>query len=141
MREEEQVAPVRSILDRMGQENAGSDYKACEVDWLLSLEITKPMNLNYRDMNVAIKCWHGMDDSFVPLGTAMWMQREMKQFLLYAVEGATHNILLDMSIIRAVFTDIIKEATEVRLSTFQSRQQESGNEQGQSSPAEETASS
>jgi hypothetical protein len=64
-----------------------------------------------------------MDDTMVPLGAAMWLQREMKKFLLFAVEGATHNILLDMSIMRAVFTDIVKEATDVRLETFHAEQQ------------------
>jgi hypothetical protein len=102
----------------------GSDYKAYEADWLLSLEITKKIGIAYTETDVAIKCWHGMDDTMVPLGAAMWMQREMKRFLLFAVEGATHNILLDMSIMRAVFMDIVKEATEVRLETFHQEQEQ-----------------
>ena len=64
-----------------------------------------------------------MDDTVVPLGTAMWIQREMKKFLLFAVEGATHNILLDMSIIKAVFLDIVKEAHDIRLAAFKTSEQ------------------
>jgi pimeloyl-ACP methyl ester carboxylesterase len=119
-REEDQSVLTMEALARMGQENSSSDYKACEADWLLSMEITRPMNINYKSIDVAVRCWHGMDDNVVPLGTAMWMQREMKRFLLFAVEGATHNILLDMGIMRAVFSDIVKEATEVRIKAFSS---------------------
>ena len=50
-----------------------------------------------------------MDDSITPLGAAMWMQREMDSFLLYAVEGATHNIHLDLPIVKAMFADICAE--------------------------------
>jgi hypothetical protein len=39
----------------------------------------------------------------------MWTQREMQAFLLFAVEGATHNIHLDFAIVRALFADLCAE--------------------------------
>jgi pimeloyl-ACP methyl ester carboxylesterase len=118
LREESTLESFASTLEKIGIENASSDYKACESDWLLSLEITKKMNIPFNNIDVPIRCWHGMDDTIIPLGSVMWIQREMKRFLLFAVEGATHNIHMDMSIIRAVFSDIVKEATDIRLSSF-----------------------
>lgn len=65
----------------------------------MALEAQKPMGYNHKLLKCSIKCWHGMDDSITPLGAAMWMQREMDHFLLFAVEGATHNIHLDFAIV------------------------------------------
>lgn len=45
----------------------------------------------------------------------MWTQREMKAFLLFAVEGATHNILLDFAIVKAVFADLCAEEVARRI--------------------------
>ena len=117
-REEETASIHPSALEKIGIENASSDYKACESDWLLSLEMTHKMEIPFSSIDVPVRCWHGMDDNIVPLGSVMWLQREMKKFLLFAVEGATHNIHLDMSILKAVFSDIVKEATDIRLSSF-----------------------
>eukprot|EP00842_Homolaphlyctis_polyrhiza_P000313 jgi/Hompol1/1282/HPOL_001159-RA len=104
---------VHAILERTDLDHRNDAYKAFELDWLLALEIGKPFGFDHRKLDCSVKCWHGMDDSVSPLGAAMWMQREMKHFLLYAVEGATHNILLDFAIVRALFADIAKEAATV----------------------------
>lgn len=104
---------VYEILDRVGQDARSDAYKAYELDWLLALEVKKPFGFDHRRISCAIRCWHGMDDNISPLGAAMWMQREMKNFLLYAVEGATHNIYLDFSIMKAVFADIQQEAIQL----------------------------
>ncbi|KAH9274831.1 hypothetical protein BASA83_002540 [Batrachochytrium salamandrivorans] len=104
---------VHQVLERVNEDHIGDAYKAFEIDWLLALEINKPFGFDHRTLQCAVKCWHGMDDTVSPLGAAMWMQREMKQFLLYAVEGATHNILLDFAIVRAIFADISKEAAMI----------------------------
>jgi hypothetical protein len=99
----------REILERLGADHLGDSYAAYELDWLLALEVQKPLGYNHRSLRVPIKCWHGMDDTITPLGAAMWMQREMDSFLLFAVEGATHNIHLDLAIVKAVFADICAE--------------------------------
>jgi pimeloyl-ACP methyl ester carboxylesterase len=100
---------AKEVLDVMNADHLGDAFKAYELDWLLALEVQKPLGFNHRGLKCAVKCWHGMDDSITPLGAAMWMQREMDHFLLYAVEGATHNIHLDFAIAKAVFTDIAAE--------------------------------
>ncbi len=99
----------KEVLDRMNTDHLGDAFKAYEHDWLLALEVQKEFGFSHKSLKCAVKCWHGMDDSITPLGAAMWMQREMDHFLLYAVEGATHNIHLDFSIAKAVFTDIAAE--------------------------------
>lgn len=101
---------VREILDCMQDEVSTEDYAAYELDWMVALEIRHPFAFSHRALKCAVKCWHGMDDDVCPLGVAMWMQREMSQFLLFAVEGATHNIHLDFSIVKALFADICAEA-------------------------------
>lgn len=67
-REEDQSGHTRRVLKRIGQENMGSDYKAYEADWLLSLEITKPIGISYTGAGAAIKCWcglfHAMNEAF-----------------------------------------------------------------------------
>lgn len=95
------------ILERLGSDHLGDSYPAYELDWLLALEIQKPLGYNHKSIKAPVKCWHGMDDSITPLGASMWMQREMDNFLLYAVEGATHNIHLDLAIVKALFADIV----------------------------------
>ncbi|KAI8910142.1 Alpha/Beta hydrolase protein [Gorgonomyces haynaldii] len=100
---------AKEILECMHEEVYGDDYNAYELDWLLALEIRKQFPYNHRTVKAPVKCWHGMDDDVAPLGAAMWLQREMNQFLLYAVEGATHNILLDFAIVRAVLADVSAE--------------------------------
>jgi pimeloyl-ACP methyl ester carboxylesterase len=100
---------VREILDRMNNEHLGDGFPAYELDWLLALEIKHKFDYNHRKLKCSIKCWHGMDDTIAPLGAAMWMQRETDHFLLYAVEGASHNIHLDFAIVKAVFADICAE--------------------------------
>jgi pimeloyl-ACP methyl ester carboxylesterase len=100
---------AKEVLDVMNADHLGDAFKAYELDWLLALEVQKPLGFNHRSLKCAVKCWHGMDDSITPLGAAMWMQREMDHFLLYAVEGATHNIHLDFAIAKAVFADIAAE--------------------------------
>ena len=57
VREEQLSEEKVQILQRMGHENLGSDYKAYEADWLLALEITKPMDIVFKNLEVAIKCW------------------------------------------------------------------------------------
>ncbi|KAL2912786.1 hypothetical protein HK105_207673 [Polyrhizophydium stewartii] len=104
---------VYEVLKRVAQDHTNDAFKAFELDWLLALEINKKFGFDHRSLQCSIKCWHGMDDTVAPLGAAMWMQREMKHFLLYAVEGATHNILLDFAIVKAIFSDIAKEGTLV----------------------------
>jgi pimeloyl-ACP methyl ester carboxylesterase len=99
----------KEILDVMNADYLAEGFKSYELDWMLALEVQKPMGFTHRSIKCAIKCWHGMEDSITPLGAAMWMQREMDHFLLYAVEGATHNIHLDFAIAKAVFTDIAAE--------------------------------
>lgn len=99
----------KEILERVGSDHLSESFKAYEHDWLLALEIQKPFPYSHRQLKCSIKCWHGMEDSITPLGAAMWMQREMDHFLLFAVEGASHNIHLDMAIVKAVFADVIAE--------------------------------
>ncbi|KAJ3305343.1 hypothetical protein HDV03_001636 [Kappamyces sp. JEL0829] len=100
---------AREILERMGADHLGDGFPSFELDWLLALEVQKPLGYNHKSIKASIKCWHGMDDSITPLGAAMWMQREMDHFLLYAVEGGTHNIHLDFAITKALFADICAE--------------------------------
>jgi pimeloyl-ACP methyl ester carboxylesterase len=100
---------VREVLDRVSADHLGDSYPAYELDWLLALEVQKPLGYNHKSLKCSIKCWHGMDDSITPLGAAMWMQREMDHFLLFAVEGGTHNIHLDFAIVKALFADIKAE--------------------------------
>jgi pimeloyl-ACP methyl ester carboxylesterase len=100
---------AKEVLDVMNADHQGDAFKAYELDWLLALEVQKPLGFSHRSLKCAVKCWHGMEDSITPLGAAMWMQREMDHFLLYAVEGATHNIHLDFAIAKAVFADISAE--------------------------------
>lgn len=75
------------ILEQIHQEVTCDNYKSFEIDWLLALEKRKPFPFNHRALSCKIRCWHGMDDDVSPIGAAMWMQREMKEFLLFAVEG------------------------------------------------------
>jgi hypothetical protein len=110
------------------------DYRY-ELDWLLALETTKPLGYNHRDLDCSIKCWHGMDDSITPLGAAMWMQREMNHFLLFAVEGATHNIHLDFAIVKAVFADIKADYINSQAAMEKARQE---NERRNSAGTEKT---
>jgi hypothetical protein len=44
----------------------------------------------------------------------MWTQREMQVFLLFAVEGATHNIHLDFPIVKALFADLLAEEVTIK---------------------------
>ncbi|KAJ1327131.1 hypothetical protein BSLG_010478 [Batrachochytrium salamandrivorans] len=76
---------VHQVLERVNEDHIGDAYKAFEIDWLLALEINKPHVDATGDEAV----------------------------LLYAVEGATHNILLDFAIVRAIFADISKEAAMI----------------------------
>ena len=117
----------KEVLDRLGSTFLNDDFKAYELDWLLALEIKKPFGFTHNGMKCNIKCWHGMEDSISPLGAAMWMQREMDHFLLYAVEGATHNINLDMSIVKAVFSDICAEDISAKAAMESAKQQERTN--------------
>jgi hypothetical protein len=115
-REEEFAGKIGSkeILECMQNEILTDDYAAYEMDWLLALEIRRPLNINHKQLNCKVRCWHGMSDDITPLGAAMWMQREMKNFLLYAVEGATHNIFMDFSIVRALLSDINEEVLTLK---------------------------
>lgn len=94
-----------------------------ELDWLLALETTKPLGYNHKNLDCSIKCWHGMEDTITPLGAAMWMQREMDHFLLFAVEGATHNINLDFAIVKAVFVDIKADYINTQAALEKARQE------------------
>ena len=114
---------AKEVLDRLGSNHLNDDFKAYELDWLLALEIKKPFGFSHNGMKCSVKCWHGMEDSISPLGAAMWMQREMDHFLLYAVEGATHNINLDMSIVKAVFSDICAEDISVKADLEKQKQE------------------
>ena len=107
----------------MGADHLGDGFAAFELDWLLALEVSKKLGYKHRSLKCAIKCWHGMDDSITPLGSAMWMQREMDHFLLYAVEGATHNIHLDFSITKALFADICAEVMASKTAALASEQE------------------
>lgn len=129
----------REILERLGDDHLGDSYAAYELDWLLALEVQKPLGYNHRSIKVPIKCWHGMDDSITPLGAAMWMQREMDSFLLYAVEGATHNIHLDLAIVKAMFADICAENLAGKARVEIKKQQEKENTATSSSSASSTA--
>ncbi|KAJ3255333.1 hypothetical protein HK103_006356 [Boothiomyces macroporosus] len=119
----------KRILEKCKLEHDGDSYKAYELDWLLALEVQHKFSFDHRKLKCSVKCWHGMDDSITPLGAAMWMQREMDHFLLYAVEGATHNIHFDGAIVKAVFADICADAL--------ARKAKETEEQAQQQPAVE----
>jgi hypothetical protein len=59
---------IRQILETMHDEVSNEDYKAYEMDWMLALEVRKPLPYNHRSLEVKVRCWHGMDDDVAPLG-------------------------------------------------------------------------
>jgi hypothetical protein len=59
----------KQILETIHGEVVQEDYKMYELDWMLALEVRKPLPYNHRTMDCNVRCWHGMKDDVAPLGT------------------------------------------------------------------------
>jgi pimeloyl-ACP methyl ester carboxylesterase len=103
------VPLIRHVLSILAQDDADMGYVAYEVDWLLALEMTRPMGRDVRTFTAPILCWHGVDDAVIPLGSVLWAQREMPAFKVNAIAKGKHNLLLDLDVMALVFDDVMQE--------------------------------
>ncbi|RKO86744.1 hypothetical protein BDK51DRAFT_32534 [Blyttiomyces helicus] len=99
----------RAILRHVGKDNRGPlGYDACELDRMLTMEIARPMGFQYWEVDYPVRCWHGVEDEIVPVGTALWLQTRCRDFRVAVVPEGSHNLTLDLDVIRAVFEDCAK---------------------------------
>jgi pimeloyl-ACP methyl ester carboxylesterase len=68
----------------------------------------RPWGFDYTDLGVACEVWHGSKDEKIALSSSVSLAREMRDCQLHVVEGASHSLMTNSSVVMQVFESIVK---------------------------------
>lgn len=70
----------------------------------------KPWGFDYADVQVACEVWHGSKDERIPLSSSVKLSREMRNCSLHVIDGASHSLMTNTSVVVEVFESIRKHS-------------------------------